>query len=102
MDIGALGTIDYDPNPELEREELMQAAEAGRKNAVALEVLGEVMSIQRENILRQLEGGEIDKDTDVIGLVMYLRVLKICENLIRTKITEGKLAEEELSNSDGE
>ncbi len=101
MDIGALGTFDYNPNPEREREELMQAAEAGRKNAVALEVLGEVMSIQRENILRQLEGGDIDKDTDVIGLVMYLRVLKICENLMRTKIAEGKLAEEELNN-DGE
>ena len=101
MDIGALGTIDYNPSPEREREELMQTAEAGRKNAIALEVLGEVMNTQRENILSQLEGGDIDKDTDIVGLVMYLRVLKICENLIRTKITEGKLAEEELNN-DGE
>ena len=102
MDIGALGTIDYNPSPEREHEELMQAAEEGRKNAIALEVLGEVMNTQRENILSQLEGGDIDKDTDIVGLVMYLRVLKICENLIRTKITEGKLAEEELNNNDGE
>ena len=94
-DFGELMSLEY--NPEREREELMKQAESGRKYKAASEVLNEIMSIQRDNIIRQLESTEFENDGDALGLVLYLRVLKICNNLISTKIDEGRLAEEELN-----
>ena len=84
--------MDEDQN----RRELMEAAELGRKYETASEVLSDIMSEQRANILRSLESGDIGQDNDALGLVLYLRVLKICENLIRSKIDAGILAREEL------
>ena len=84
--------MDEDQN----RRELMEAAELGRKYETASEVLSDIMSDQRANILRSLESGDIGQDNDALGLVLYLRVLKICENLIRSKIDAGILAREEL------
>ena len=81
---------------EQNRRELMEAAELGRKYETANEVLTEIMETQRANILRSLESGDIGQDNDALGLVLYLRVLKICENLIRSKIDAGILAREEL------
>ena len=78
------------------RRELMEAAELGRKYETANEVLTEIMETQRANILRSLESGDIGQDNDALGLVLYLRVLRICENLIRSKIDAGILAREEL------
>ncbi len=83
-------------NEEQERHELIEAAELGRKYEAASEVLDEIIAVQRANILRSLESGDIGHDNDALGLVLYLRVLKICENLIRSKIDAGKLASEEL------
>ena len=79
-----------------ERRELMEAAELGRKYEVASEVLAEIIETQRTNIIRSLESGDIGQDNEVLGLALYLRVLKMCENLIRSKIDAGKLAREEL------
>ena len=84
--------MDEDQN----RRELMEAAELGRKYETASEVLTEIMETQRANILHSLESGDIGQDNDALGLVLYLRVLKICENLIRSKIDAGSLAREEL------
>ncbi|MBQ7214472.1 MAG: hypothetical protein IJS39_00625 [Synergistaceae bacterium] len=81
--------------------ELMEAAELGRKYEAASEVLSEIMETQRANILRSLESGDIGQDNDALGLVLYLRVLRICENLIRSKIDAGILAREELRDNDG-
>ena len=83
------------------RRELMEAAELGRKYEAASEVLSEIMETQRANILRSLESGDIGQDNDALGLVLYLRVLRICENLIRSKIDAGILAREELRDNDG-
>lgn len=82
-----------------ERRELMEAAELGRKYETASEVLSEIIAVQRENILRSLENGDIGHDNDALGLVLYLRVLKMCENLIQSKIDAGSLAREELINN---
>ena len=79
-----------------ERRELMETSELGRKYEAASEVLTEIMETQRANILRSLESADIGQDNDALGLVLYLRVLKICENLIRSKIDAGILAREEL------
>lgn len=84
-------------NEEQERRELIEAAEKGRKYEAASEVLDEIIATQRANIIRSLESGDIGQDNDALGLVLYLRVLKICENLIRSKIDAGKLAGEELA-----
>lgn len=84
-------------NEEQERRELIEATELGRKYEAASEVLDEIIVTQRANILRSLESGDIGQDNDALGLVLYLRVLKICENLIRSKIDAGKLAGEELA-----
>ncbi|MBQ7217174.1 MAG: hypothetical protein IJS39_14455 [Synergistaceae bacterium] len=84
-------------NEEQERRELIEAIELGRKYEAASEVLDEIIVTQRANILRSLESGDIGQDNDALGLVLYLRVLKICENLIRSKIDAGKLAGEELA-----
>ncbi len=84
-------------NPEREREELIKKAEIGRKYKAASEVLDEIMSLQKDNIIRQLEGNDFKNDSVAVGLVLYLRVLRICNDLIRQKIDEGKLAGEELS-----
>ncbi|MBQ7215553.1 MAG: hypothetical protein IJS39_06175 [Synergistaceae bacterium] len=79
-----------------ERRELMETSELGRKYEAASEVLTEIMETQRANILRSLESADIGQDNDALGLVLYLRVLKVCENLIRSKIDAGILAREEL------
>ncbi len=84
-------------NEEQERRELIEATELGRKYEAASEVLDEIIATQRANIIRSLESGDIGQDNDALGLVLYLRVLKICENLIRSKIDAGKLAGEELA-----
>ena len=95
MEDGELRTLEYDP--ESEREQLMKKAEQGRKYQIASEVLDEIMDTQRENIIRQLETTDFENDSVALGLVLYLRVLKICKNLISSKIDEGKLAGEELN-----
>ena len=82
-------------NEEQERRELIEAAELGRKYEAANEVLDEIIAVQRANIVRSLESGDIVQDNDGLGLVLYLRVLKTCENLIRSKIDAGKLADED-------
>ena len=94
MENGELRTLEY--NPESEREQLMKKAEQGRKYQIASEVLAEIMDTQRENIIRQLETTDFENDSVAVGLVLYLRVLKICKNLITQRIDEGKLAGEEL------
>ena len=81
-----------------ECRELMEAAELGRKYEAAHEVLAEIMDTQRTNILHSLENGDIGHDNEALGLVLYLRVLKMCENLIQSKIDAGSLAREELRN----
>ena len=91
--------MDFDEDQN--RRELMEAAELGRKYEVASEVLTDIMSEQRANILRSLESGDIGQGNDALGLVLYLRVLKICENLIRSKIDAGILAREELRDYGG-
>ena len=95
MEDGEIRTLDYDP--EREREQLMEKAEQGRKYQIASEVLDEIMDTQRENIIRQLETTDFENDSVAVGLVLYLRVLRICKNLITQRIDEGKLAGEELS-----
>ena len=96
---GELRSLEY--NPEREREELMAQAELGRKYKAASEVLNEVLTEQRENVIRQLEGADLAKDGDAIGLVLYLRVLRIFWDTIRTRIELGEVSEEEL-RKDGE
>ncbi len=86
---------------EQERRELIETAELGRKYETANEVLTEIINVQRANIIRSLESGDIAQDDSALGLVLYLRVLKICENLIRSKIDAGILAREELMKDDG-
>ena len=49
--------MDFDEDQN--RRELMEAAELGRKYEVASEVLTDIMSEQRANILRSLESGDI-------------------------------------------
>ena len=95
---GELNTMEY--APERERGTRIEEAELGRKYQTASEVLSEIMSEQRENIIRQLESVDFEQDSDALGLVLYLRVLKICENLIQSRIDAGKIAEEELMNDD--
>ena len=96
MEDGEIRTLEYDP--EREREQLMKKAEQGRKYQIASEVLDEIMDTQRENIIRQLETTDFENDSVAVGLVLYLRVLKICKNLIGSKIDEGKIAGEELND----
>ena len=91
---GELMTAEYDP--EQEREDLMRQAEKGRKYKTAREVLSKVMSTQRNNIINQLETADFTSDGDAMGLVLYLRVLKLTESLIQTEIDKGELAEKEL------
>ena len=88
--------MEYDS--ERERRARIEEVELGRKYQTASEVLSEIMSEQRENIIRQLESRDFDQQDDALGLVLYLRVLKICENLIQSKIDAGNLAREELIN----
>ena len=94
-----LNTMEYDP--ERERRARIEEAELGRKYQTASDVLSEIMREQRENIIRQLESRDFDQQDDALGLVLYLRVLRICENLIQSRIASGKIAEEEL-REDGE
>ena len=93
-DDGELNTLEYDP--ERERRARIEEAELGRKYHVANEVLSEIMTEQRENIVQQLESTDFENDSTALSLVLYLRVLRICENLIKSRIEVGKLAEEEL------
>lgn len=95
---GELNTMEYDP--ERERNARIEEAELGRKYQTASEVLSEIMSEQRETIIRQLESKEFEQQDDALGLVLYLRVLRICENLIQARIASGKIAEEELREDD--
>ena len=95
MEYGEIRTLEY--NPEREREELIKRAEIGRKYQAAHEVLGEIMEEQRKNIINQLETTDFENDSVAVGLVLYLRVLRICNNLIKQKIDDGKLAGEELN-----
>ena len=97
MEDGELRSLEY--NPEREREELMAQAELGRKYRAASEVLDEVLTEQRENVIRQLEGADLAKDSDAIGLVLYLRVLRIFWDTIKTRIEIGEVSEEELRNT---
>lgn len=99
MNYGELRSLEY--NPEREREERIAQAELGRKYRVASEVLDEVLTEQRENVIRKLEGADMAKDSDAIGLVLYLRVLRIFWDTIKTRIELGEVSEEELRN-DGE
>ena len=89
-----LRTLEY--NPDREREELMQEAERGRKYKAAQEVLFEIFNEQRENIIRQLETQDFERDSDATGLVLYLRVMNIFVSLIQSRIDNGDLAEKEL------
>ena len=89
-----LTALEHDP--EREREELMQVAEHGRKYRVANEVLSEVLEEQKANVVRQLESADFERDNDAIGLVLYLRVLRVFSDTIRTRIDEGEMAEKEL------
>lgn len=94
-----LSTLEY--SEESEREERIASAELGRKYRVANEVLDEVFTEQRNNVIRQLEVADFAKDSDAVGLVLYLRVLKIFMDTIKAKIDLGEIAEKELSE-DGE
>ena len=99
MEDGELRSLEY--NPEREREERIELAERGRKYRAAREVLDEVLTEQRENVIRQLECADLAKDSDAIGLVLYLRVLRIFWDTIQTRIELGEVSEKEL-REDGE
>ena len=86
---------------EQEREEQIARAELGRKYKAANEVLDEVFTEHREHIISQLESADFGKDSDAIGLVLYLRVMKIFRDTMKAKIDLGEIAEKELSE-DGE
>lgn len=88
-------TTEY--SAEQEREEQIARAELGRKYKAANEVLDEVINEQRENVIRQLESADFGQDSDAIGLVLYLRVIKIFHDMIKAKIDLGEIAEKELS-----
>ena len=79
------------------REELMAVAEKGRKYRAANEVLREILEEQKAHVVHQLESADFNADSDAIGLVLYLRVLKVFEDTIRGKIDSGDIAEKELS-----
>ena len=96
MDTRELRTLEY--SPEREREELMAQAEQGRRYRVANDVLDEIFFAQREHVIRQLESADLHSDNDAIGLVQYLRVLKIFVDTIRSRIDSGEIAEKELIN----
>ena len=97
---GELRSLEY--NPDRETQELRETVAAGMKYKAALPVFEEVFDEQRDNIIRQLETSDFSKDSDAIGLVLYLRVLKMCRNIIETKITAGEAAENELREKEQE
>lgn len=84
-----------------DREEQIARAELGRKYKAANEVLEEVITEQRENVIRQLESGDFGTDNLALGLVLYLRVLRIFTDSVKAKIDLGEIAEKELIK-DGE
>ena len=97
---GELRSLEY--NPEREREELMEQSARGRNYKAAREVLGEVITAQRENIIKQLETADFSNDNDAAGLVLYLRVLRRTHDLIQSEIDKGELAEDELLRIENE
>ena len=84
---------------ELERQELQERIEAGRRAQIARDVLDEHMRQQKELIVSRLESGELSNDGELTTLVMYLRVMKIFENTLKSKMDTGELAEKEVSEN---
>ena len=76
-DNGEFQSVDY--NPGQERESLREDARNGMKYQAARKVLSEIT--------------DLGKDSYTLGLVLYLRVLKLCKKLIedkiRTRLKEG-------------
>ena len=91
-----------DYSPEQEREDLRQQAARGREYKTAKTVLDEVINKQRNSIIQQLETSDFSKDGDALGLVLYLRVLKMTTDLIQSEIARGELAEDELLRIENE
>ena len=87
-------TLEY--SPDVEREELMAQAELGRKYRAANDVLAEIVAEQQAHIIRQLESADLHSDNDAVGLVLYLRVLRVFRDTIKSRIDSGELAEKEL------
>ena len=85
---------------EQDRQEFQAQAEYGRKCQAAHEVLSEHITEQREQIMSRLET-EALSDWELSSLVMYLRVLKVFSDTMKTKIDMGEVAEKELMR-DGE
>ena len=87
-------TLEY--SPDVEREELMAQAELGRKYRAANDVLDKIVAEQQAHIIRQLESADLHSDNDAVGLVLYLRVLRVFRDTIKSRIDSGELAEKEL------
>ena len=87
-------TLEY--SPDVEREELMAQAELGRKYRASNDVLDEIVAEQQAHIIRQLESADLHSDNDAVGLVLYLRVLRVFRDTIKSRIDSGELAEKEL------
>ena len=85
-----------------QREDLMKQAEHGRKYKAAKDVISEIISAQRNFLINQIETADFKGDSDAIGLVVYLRVLRLIENYMQTEIDKGELAEEELVRLDND
>ena len=80
-------------------EELRKDAELGRKAKIAEEFFREYLDTRREEIVREIEAGEMD-DHDLRISAIELQVIKRfhyeCEHLIQ----RGEIAEEELRNGE--
>ena len=83
----------------MDREELRQEAETGRRYKIAMEVWREFLDNQREGLIEVMELGGCG-DSALRDIANKLHVMKTFREVSYTNIRRGEIAEEELSHGE--
>lgn len=83
-------------------QELREVVDRGRKAKITSEFMQDFLTQKRAQIIFALETTLFDKQDDVLGLVLYLRILRDFEKDVKTCIDAGDIAQKELNENGGE
>ena len=83
-------------------QELREIADKGRKAKIASDFMHDFLTQERAKIIFTLETKLFDNKDDVLGLVLYLRILRNFENNVKTCIDAGDIAQKELNENGSE